>query len=497
MKIKNLAVLSVLAMVLSSCNINASSITQYKIVWENYDGTVLYKQKVSKGQLPSYNGATPVRESDSQFKYTFSGWSPEIEEATKSTKYVAQYESSINPDGYTVLIYMCGADLESDLANKTYVDGMRWNGQGLATMDIVEILSVKNKPSDVNIVIETGGASAWTKAKYGKYGDYDISSTKLQRHHVTSSGTIELDQELNYTSMGASSTLQSFLEFGLNTYPATKTALILWNHGGGLQGVCFDEKKNSDGLTAPEVINAVSKSLTNTNNQGKKLEWIGYDACLMAVQDNAELNSQYFNYMIASEETEAGYGWDYDTWVDDLYAHKDTQTVLKAICDGFIADNNYDDYGNYSTASNDQTLAFYDLSKVAAYKTAWENMAKQLKGKITSTNKSRFKSIITSTKYYGAETDNRSVYGLFDVKDFVTRLANNSTFNPGKTYTDAVLAALDDLVVYSACGAAAGNSNGLCMFWEYDRYTSYYNTYNSTTTTFTTWCGLSNSFGGQ
>ena len=415
-------------------------------------------------------------------------------------------------DFYTVLIYMCGANLESDYANvmDTDHDGtIDWYGWGLATMDIMEILQVPNKPDDINIVIETGGANAWTNNTNTQYPDYsanysdgyDINASKLQRHHVNSSGKIELDQTLSsYTSMALSSTLQGFLEYGLNNYPAEKTALILWNHGGGLRGVCFDEKRNSgqDGLTADEVATAVSNALNNTGHAGEKLEWIGYDACLMAVQDIADVNSQYFNYMVASEQTESGEGWDYDTWVDDLYAYKNTPQILTAICDGFVDSNNYyyDAYGhvqyNPNYSGNDQTLAYYDLSKMDAYRTAWENMANQLKTKVSS-NSNGFNNLIDTCQTYG--DDYAYAYGLVDAKDFLNKLESNSTFNPGSSYMSAVKNAFTQLVPHSAKGAGAGNSNGLCMYWTIHSYTSYYNTYSSSTTRFTNWCYLVSNYG--
>ena len=394
---------------------------------------------------------------------------------------------------YTVLLYMCGSNLESEYANQTsiYYEGQTYehDGIGLAVSDINEILSVKNQPKDVNIVIETGGAKTWTNKTYGKYGDYDISASKLQRHHVVNN-KIVLDESLTYASMGKSETLQSFLEFGLREYPAEKTALILWNHGGGLQGVCFDEKANDDSLTANEVLTAVSGALKSVDNAPSKLEWIGYDACLMAVQDIAEKNSQYFNYMIASQESESGTGWDYDGWVDKLYAKKDTETILKAVCDSFIEDNN-----EYGANQNDQTLAYFDLSHAAEYKNAWESMAAQLKNKITSSNKNSFKSLINKAKHYAG--DDYEYYGLYDAKDFVNKLASNSTFKPDSSYTQAVLTAHSKFVKYSAKGAAAGNSNGVSLYWAYNNNTAYYNDYQTSDTNFSTWCDLSSTYGGQ
>ena len=374
-------------------------------------------------------------------------------------------------DDHTVLIYMCGADLESGYAS---------SNQGLATGDITEILSVSGQPDDVNIVIETGGASSWSST-------YGISSSKLERWHVDNKSLVK-DASLSYASMGLTSTLQSFIEYGLNNYPADRTGLILWNHGGAMRGVCYDEKKSDDSLLANEVTSAVSGALSNCGMSGQKLEWIGYDACLMQVQDIASINSDYFNYMIASEESEAGYGWDYDNWVDDLYAKKTTPAILKAIVDSFISDN-----GGVNSSSNDQTLSYLNLSYMQAYITAWNNMATQLGTKLTSSNKSSFNTLVKSAKYY-ADSD-YTYYGIFDAKDFINKLAANSTFNPGSTYTNAILTAFGNLVEYSSCGRGAGNSYGLCMFWAVSSNCVKGTYYTAAMTKFTSWRTLVTTYG--
>ena len=390
-------------------------------------------------------------------------------------------------DEWTVLIYMCGSNLESSMTND--------DGYGFAVSDIKEILSVKNQPDDVNIIIETGGCTKWTTNSKAKYSaSYDISTSFNQIHRVEKQ-KIVLDKQLSSKpNMGDPNTLQDFIEYGLNNYPADKTALILWNHGGGLQGVCFGEtSKNNlsnDGLEATEVVQAVSGALNNCGMNGQKLEWIGYDACLMQVQDIAEMNSPYFNYMVGSEESEAGAGWDYDTWVDDLYAGKDTETILKALVDGFISDN-----GGTSSRYNDQTLSYLKLANMAEYKTAWENMATALKSKISNSNKSSFNDLVDSCKHY-ADSD-YDYYGLFDAMDFVNKLAANSTFNPGSSYTSAVTNAYAKLKGHASCGKGAGNSNGLCMFWCIDSSYKRVNPYTAGIDThFSNWAYLSNTYCG-
>ena len=366
---------------------------------------------------------------------------------------------------WTIMIYMCGADLESQ--------------SGLATSDIKEILSVSGQPKDVNILIQTGGAKSW-KSTYG------IKSTYLQRYHVSNKSLV-LENNISKSSMGQASTFESFLEWGLTSYPAEKTGVIMWNHGGAMTGVCFDENFSDDSLLNSEVNTAVAKAFANTGRT-EKLEFIGYDACLMNVQDIAEFNSHYFNYMVASEETESGYGWDYDTWVDDLYAKKSTSTILKAVVDGFIKEN-----GGTSSSSNDQTLSYLNLSKMAAYKTAWENMASQLSKKLTSSNKSSFKSLVNSAKSYGGSY--YQYYCIYDAKDFVNKLAANSTFNPGSTYTNAVLTAYSDVVEYSSCGKGAGNSNGMAMFYSTSSYAGKSTYYTASQTNFSNWRSLVNTYG--
>ena len=76
---------------------------------------------------------------------------------TSSCVVTVEEKSTEIEDEWTVLIYMCGSTLETESANK-YVQGMPYSRCGLATCDIREIIDVPNKPDDVNIVIETGGA---------------------------------------------------------------------------------------------------------------------------------------------------------------------------------------------------------------------------------------------------------------------------------------------------------------------------------------------------
>ena len=72
-------------------------VNSYTITW-NVDGNLTY-ETYKYGDAPSFKGSTS-KETDAQYSYSFSGWSPEVVIVTKNATYTALYESTLNQ--YTV-----------------------------------------------------------------------------------------------------------------------------------------------------------------------------------------------------------------------------------------------------------------------------------------------------------------------------------------------------------------------------------------------------------
>jgi len=308
---------------------------------------------------------------------------------------------------YTLMIYMCASTLESEAVSEGYT--------GSATADLYEILSC-NIPDNLNVVIRTGGTSLWDP-----YYSDKLKSNYIQTFRVKDHKLIEItSQRKQYTSKSISMSnkeeLKEFVDFSKSYYPSPKNSLILWDHGGAMSGVCQDthySRESYPALTNSDVHYALS-SFTGDN----KLEFIGYDACLMAVQDVAQKNSLHAKYMVASQENEPGMGWAYDYWLPTLCnnPNTDTFTILKKIADSYVevCDETYA-YWGYEPPKT--TMSVLDLDKSTTFMDSWEEA-------ITETNISSTADFATFSnkfknglKFGETEKQGGGTYYPFDVFD--------------------------------------------------------------------------------
>ena len=75
-------------------------VTNYHIIFQNYDGTTLYEVDVAEGETPVYEGATPEKPATAEYSYTFTGWTPDVVAATCDATYTAVFAENAN--SYTI-----------------------------------------------------------------------------------------------------------------------------------------------------------------------------------------------------------------------------------------------------------------------------------------------------------------------------------------------------------------------------------------------------------
>ena len=87
----------------------------YTVTWKNYDESVLETDVVNHGEMPIYNGTTPVRPETSTEIFTFIGWTPQVSQALDNVVYVATFEAQAinvkNPYNPTELNQIFGFDI--------------------------------------------------------------------------------------------------------------------------------------------------------------------------------------------------------------------------------------------------------------------------------------------------------------------------------------------------------------------------------------------------
>ena len=389
---------------------------------------------------------------------------------------------------YTVLVYISGSDLESDY--------------GAATVDLQEMVST-SCPDNVNIVIQTGGSPRWGLCEYNQYTDdydyvgnpFNIKSDAIGRYHIEGKSLVK-KQELANASMGKAATLESFVTWGFNNYPAKQTGLILWNHGAAMGGCCFDDNYD-DSLTAGEVNDAIKNAMSSLKRE-EKFTWIGYDCCLMSIADIASVNAQYFDYMVASQESEAGEGWAYDSWLPVLYNNPSItpKNLLPEICTSFI--ERYDEiYGDYY--ANDQTLSVLDLSKMDNFISAFEAYAKAL-NVASSSGFDKIKTAYNNSLRFGYDEDYGYLFGVADFKDFINKM--QSQFS--SVSNTELLEALNELVIHNSYGDSGYSSTkpcGLSVFVAYAKVRGGYglqcskSMYTNRDSLLTTWRSINYTYG--
>lgn len=334
----------------------------------------------------------------------------------------------------TLMIYMVGSDLEAKSA--------------AGTTDLEEIRASGVDLSRHNVVICTGGTRKW-------HNDVTTAET-LNYLQLTQEGYVTLETKPS-ASMGESASLADFLNYSYTNFTAEHYALILWDHGNGpVIGYGKDMLYDNDTLTLGEMQQALQDSPFGGEN---KLEWVGFDACLMASAELTEIWAEYADYLVASQEIEPSFGWDY-AFLKDLGA-EDTAAFLTQLTQIYLeACQAYYDKKGYE--NRDTTLSCLDLRQAEELTAALEALFTRAAGDVTE-----HYSVLTAkraqTRALGRASTG-SEYDLIDLKDMAQQL---SELYPEETAR--LTAAVDAMVVSNAT-----NAQGCCGM------SLYYPFYNKT-----------------
>ena len=334
------------------------------------------------------------------------------------------------PDTWTIFVYLCGTDLESD-------------DYGAATDDLIEMTEAEES-DNVTFIVQTGGTKEWMNNIVG--------SENIERY-IIRDNDMELLGSVEPASMGDPAVLADFLKWGVAEYPAEKMGVIFWDHGGGsITGVCFDELYDDDSLSLADLNTAFSDVYDTMTD---RFEFIGFDACLMSTVETANVLATYARYLYASQETEPGSGWDYETigtfLADDPSA--DGAELGRAVTDSY-----YDACAE-EDCENESTFSVTDLDKVDSFVTAFNDFVRELyNAALDNAVLSEIVRNVNSVKNFGG---NNQIEGYTNMVDIGGIISTCSGIADGR----AALRALDKCVIYKINGSDYKGSSGLSVYY--------------------------------
>ena len=331
-------------------------------------------------------------------------------------------------DQITIMVYMCGADLESK--------------SGMATRDITEMTKA-TLGDNINLILYTGGAKTWKNSV--------ISASNNQIYQVVQGGLKRLADNAGNGAMTDPNTLVSFIQFCKENYPANRYDLIFWDHGSGsVQGYGYDEKNSRAGsMDLAEIQGALKKG-------GLQYDFVGFDACLMATVETALMLDPYADYLIASEETEPGIGWYYTDWLTKLSNNPSMSTleIGKNIADDFVRTC------ASSCPGQSATLSVTDIGEVA----------NTIPSKLTDFSKSIIRLIDEDS--YKQVSQARSNTREFATSAKIDQIdLAHFAINLGNAESTALSETIQKAVKYNRTSTNMTNCYGLSVYFPYQRAT--------------------------
>jgi hypothetical protein len=400
--------------------------------------------------------------------------------------------STAKPKRWTVLVYLAG-DNDLDSAGAIDLDEMKRVGS----------------TDDVNVVaqFDRSGRKARTIRYYLRKG-----TTRAQ----------DVVQSLGETNTGDPAVLANFLNWGMRAYPAEHYLVALWNHGSGwddsnifagdyfsgaappvvhkgvivagrrakhravrlsvaraavrrsrralfrttlerattTRGIAFDDEAQ-DFLDNGEVKRVLASVAKRT---GRRIDIVGFDACLMSMAEVMYQMRQCADYSVASQQTEPADGWPYHTVLRALAARP---TMTPAELAGTIVDKYLASY-----RSNDNvTLSACDLSKLPALSRAVGRLGGALRRSLAS---NAGMAAILAARQKVREYE--SPYDEYvDLVDLAGLLEAHGAPGAVKSACVAVRRAVDASVVANGSkGPEVTHSHGLSIYFPKRRYCRLY-----------------------
>lgn len=195
--------------------------------------------------------------------------------------------------------------------------------------------------------------------------------------------------------------IESLVKFATQNYPSKNLGLILDSHGHGNEGLQGD----SSDVSMADLKKHVQSGLKGSGHE--KLDFLQYDACLMAQNGVLEVSKDLANHVVASAQPE---GVTADTAAADntnLAALLKNPDMTPAQLADFCVEQAKDVEGF-------DTLAHFDMTKYGAFRKSLDNFGDELSKIMADPEKEDvLRKIIHESFQYGSQFSISGIFGIF------------------------------------------------------------------------------------
>lgn len=248
---------------------------------------------------------------------------------------------------WTIMVYMNAAN---DLHDFSVDD-----------MNEMERLAASN---DVNIIVQ------WKQSQTAfPTSSFDGTRRYQVQHDTTSAIASTLVQNMGTAiDMGRPETVNDFIDWTKQFYPANRYGIVVWNHGNGWRRKPTDRAVSYDDATGSSIqIWELDQAFGST-----PFEFIAWDASLMQMLEVAYEVRGHAKYVVGSEESPPGAGYPYTQALSKFISNPNDSTVnqVKGFVDAMLGESGYN--------LEKITESVLDTSKLPALASATDNLANQL-----------------------------------------------------------------------------------------------------------------------
>lgn len=345
----------------------------------------------------------------------------------------------ISPDTWTFMIYMSDCDLET------------W-----ALKDINELESIPENDL-VNIIVQLDRWESRSSTDDISNGNWTTTKrfliTEDDDNNIINSEELEDLGEINSADPDE---LVDFAVSTMNDFPADIYSLILWNHGSGVDGICWEQSlDNEEVITISQLGEAFDEITDRTDTT---LDIIGFDACLMSAIEVAYEISPYGDLMIGSEITEPAFGWDYKTIGElQINPYLTTSEFSELLIDDYMEQK-----GTLGS-KNSLSMGVYNLSQTEDIAIALS----ELSTTITEAGSTELYNVRIARLYAQDIQDGHSSDAV-DLYDFLENIMSTTENSQIKAQCQTVLDLIEESVIYFEKAYVTGMSiSGLNGFSIY------------------------------